>query len=117
MNDFNQFEDQLRESLRRVEPPAGLEQRILARVEARDQARSGFARRRWLAMAASVVLVVSAGSYGLHWRQEQIREQQAAEARQKLIFALQLTSEQVSKVEGQLRAIGVQRIDVTEVTQ
>ena len=68
-------------------------------------------------MAASVMLVVSAGGYGLHYRQEQIRLQQAEEARQKLIFALQLTSEQVSKVEGQLRAIGVQRIDVTEVTQ
>ena len=66
MKDFNQFEDQLRESLRRVAPPAGLEQRILARVEARSQARSSFARRRWLAMAASVALVVSAGGYGLH---------------------------------------------------
>lgn len=117
MNDFNRFEDQLRESLRRVEPPAGLEQRILARVEARSQAHSRFARRRWLAMAASVVLVVSAGGYGLHWRQEQIRRQQAEDARRKLVFALQLTSEQVSKVEEQLRAIGVQRIDVMEVSQ
>lgn len=117
MNDFEQFEDQLRESLRRVEPPAGLEHRILARVEARNQTRQNFARRRWLAMAASVALVASAGGYGLHWREQQMQRRQAEEARQKLIFALQLTSEQVSKVEGQLRAIGVQRIDVTEVTQ
>jgi hypothetical protein len=117
MSSFNEFEDQLRESLRRVEPPAGLEQRILARVEARTRAAANSSRRRWLAMAASVVLVVSAGSYGLHWREQQLRQQQAEDARQKLVFALQLTSEQVSKVEGQLRAIGVQRIDVTEVTQ
>lgn len=117
MNGKNGFEERLRESLRRVEPPAGLEQRILARVEARVQARSGFARRRWFALAASVALVVSAGGYGLHWRQEQIRLEQAEEARRKLVFALQLTSRQVSKVEAQLRAIGVQRIDLTEVTQ
>jgi thiamine monophosphate synthase len=117
MKDFNEFEDQLRESLRRVEPPAGLEQRIVARVEARTQARSRFARRRWLAVAASVALAVSAGGYGLHWRQEQMRERQAEEARQKLILALRVTTQQVSRVEEQLRAIGVQRIDVTEVTQ
>ncbi|MBI4889701.1 MAG: DUF3379 family protein [Acidobacteria bacterium] len=117
MSGPERFEEQLRESLRRVEAPAGLEQRILARVEAKAAAKRSFTQRRWLAMAASVALVVSAGGYGLHWRQEQIREQQAAEAREKLIYALRLTSQQVSKVEGQLRAIGVQRIDLMEVSQ
>jgi hypothetical protein len=113
MKEFNQFEDQLRESLRRVEAPAGLEQRILAKVRSREADKRRFISRRWLAAAASVVMVVSAGTYGMHYR----RQQQAEQAREQLVLALQITSKQLSKTEGQLRAIGVQRIDLVEVSQ
>lgn len=107
------FEEQLRESLRRVEAPAGFEQRILARVESRRRS----SQRRWLAVAASVVMMVSAGGYGMHWREEQVREARVEQARAQLEFALKLTSRQLAKAEGQLRTIGIQQIDLREVAQ
>lgn len=112
MNDLNRFEDQLRDSLRRVEPPAGLEQRILARVEARQRSFS----RRWLAAAASVVFVLG-GAYGLHQRQQQIEHQRVEVVRQQFTFALQITSKHLSKADRQLRTIGVQKIDIPEVSR
>ena len=111
MSDLNRFEDQLRDSLRRVEPPAGLEQRILARVEAKR----GLARRRWLAVAASVVFVFGGAAFGLHYRQQKIEEQRAEVVRQQFTFALQITSRHLSKADRQLRAIGVERIEFREV--
>lgn len=113
MMDLNQFEDQLRESLRRVEPPAGLEQRILARVEARRS----FVRRRWLAIAASVIFVFGGGAYGLHYRQQQIEQKQVEVVRQQFALALQITSKHLSKADRQLRTIGVKRIEITEVSR
>lgn len=111
MNNLSQFEDRLRDSLRRVEPPAGLEQRILARVEARRS----FMRRRWLAIAASVVFVVGGGFFGVHYRQRQIEERQVEVVRQQFSLALQITSKHLSKADRQLRAIGVKQIELVEV--
>jgi hypothetical protein len=113
MSELNRFENQLREALRRVEPPAGLEQRILARVEAK----SGFARRRWLAVAASVLFVFGGGAYGLHYRQQREEERRVEIVRQQFTFALQVTSKHLSKAERQLRAIGVKQIELREVEQ
>lgn len=113
MKDLNEFENHLRDSLRRVEPPAGLEQRILARV----QASQGFARRRWMAMAASVVFVAGGGLFGLHYRQKQVEQRQAELVREQFSLALQITSRHITRAGGQLRAIGVKQIEVVEVEQ
>lgn len=113
MSDFHQFEDQLRDSLRRVPPPAGLEQRILARVESRRR----FAHRRWLAAAASLVFVFGAGSLGIRYRQQKLEEQRVEQVRQQFTVALRIASKHLSKTDRQLRAIGVQRIDLTETAR
>lgn len=113
MNDLNRFEDQLRESLRRVEPPAGLEQRILARVEARNR----FARRRWLAIAASVVFLAGGGAFGVHYRQQRAEERRVEIVRQQFTLALQITSKHLLKADRQVRAIGVKQIELAEVEQ
>lgn len=112
MKDLNRIEDQLRDSLRRVEPPAGLEQRILARVESRRNQ----GRRRWLAAAASVVFVLG-GAYGVHYRQQKIEERQVEVVRQQFTFALQITAKHLSKTDQQLRAIGVRQIELVEAGQ
>jgi len=114
MNDPEALERQLRGALRRVDAPPGFAERVIARAAARERPAP---RRRWLAVAASVVMLVSAGGYGEHYRREQIRHQQAEAAREKLIIALRITSRQIGKVEGLLRAIGVQQIEIKEVAE
>lgn len=113
MNEMDRFEKQLREALQRTAPPAGLEQRIL---------RSAAGRRRpaehwWLRVAASVVVLVSAALFGMHWRGQQLRARKAEEARQQLELALKITSRTLAKTEARLQAIGVERIEVKEVSQ
>ena len=115
MDDLNHFEDRLRDSLQRVEAPGGLARRILARAEARRSS----VTRRWLAAAAAILLVAGAGAYGLRDRRLRLEEQRMAQAeqvRQQLLLALEITSRELSKVERQLNAIGVQRIRL-EATQ
>ncbi|MCS7041593.1 MAG: hypothetical protein N2036_02050 [Bryobacteraceae bacterium] len=112
MNGMEQFERQLRDTFRRVEPPAGLEQKILERVRPRP------ARRLpgWLAVAASLLLVAG-GTLGLaRWREQRLRAQQAEHVRQQLAVTLEITARTIAKAEGRLRSIGIERIQIEEAS-
>ena len=85
---MNHMEDELRLALKRVEPPSGFEDRVMARVPSRQKA---WLPRNWMAAAAAVlVAVLGAGS----WEYQRAREQRIAaeQAKAELIFALELTS-------------------------
>lgn len=92
------LDDRLRQALRRRQPPEEFEQRVLAAV--RNEARKDRRRReafweRWFplrtwaaAMAALAVLFLTVGQVREHWQQRQA----GLQAREKLIYALELTS-------------------------
>jgi len=100
------FEDELKHTLRRTDPPAGFAERVLARVANQNQPQASrprlstwlnlFARPmiRWAsAVAVSAALIVG----GLFYRQVQSekaeRERAAGEAaKQRLILALRIAS-------------------------
>jgi negative regulator of sigma E activity len=86
------FEQQLREALRPVEPDEGFEQRVMAGI-AREGSRRKAKVTRWVsvALAASVAFAAIIGA-----QQWQVRREQAGlEARRQLIEALQLTGEKL----------------------
>jgi len=112
MNPLDPFEQQLREAFRRVEPPAGLEQKILRRVEPRRARRLPV----WLAAAASVVAVVG-GSLGVaRWQEQRQRQLEAERVRQQLALTLRITSRTLAKADERLKSIGVERIRLQEVS-
>lgn len=113
MSDRRSFEDQLRRSLRRIEPPPALEQRILRRA---DELCRPAARRR-LKVAACLFALTAASLYGVHWRRQQIRVQKAEEARQQLVHGIEIAGRTLAKAEQRLRSIGVERIHLPEVFQ
>jgi negative regulator of sigma E activity len=86
------FEQQLREALRPVEPEEGFEQRVMTRI-AREPARARTKVTRWvsLALAASVAFAAIIGTH--EWQVR--REQEGLEARKQLIEALRLTGEKL----------------------
>jgi hypothetical protein len=110
MTGQNDFEDLLKASLRRVEPPPGLQARILAAVRSRRARR----RTAWLCIAAAVSLAVLAASLAVAWRRERLRAEQAEQARRQFEFAIQITCERLARLDRQLASIGVRRIHFEE---
>lgn len=95
---MNHMEQELREALKRVEPPPGFADRVMARVPAR---RGAAIPRSWMAAAAAVlVAVVGAGS----WEYQRTRDQRIAaeKAKAELIFALELTSSKLQATRSKL---------------
>jgi hypothetical protein len=86
------FEQQLREALRPVEPDEGFEQRVMAGV-AREGSRSRAKVTRWVSvgLAASVAFAAIIGTH--QWQER--REREGLEARRQLLEALQLTGEKL----------------------
>ena len=86
------FEQQLRDALRPVDPDEGFEERVMARI-ANEGSRKRANVTRWVsvALAASVVLAVFIGTH--EWQVR--REQEGLEARKQLIEALRLTGEKL----------------------
>lgn len=103
---MKEMEEELRRALQRTEPPDGFADRVLARL---PQRRSGFSwlapfglSRSWApAAAAALVVVVGAGSWGYH-RIEQHRQQQAAQVKAELFYALELTSAKLQATRAKL---------------
>lgn len=113
MKPMDPFEQQLRGAFRRVEPPPGLEQRILLRVRPRPPRPSP----RWLA-AAAVAVLVTGGSLGLlRWQQQRTRALQAERVRQQITLTLEITSRALARTGQRLKSIGVETIRLQEVTQ
>jgi len=81
------FETNLQEALRRIEPPSGFTDRVMARIP--DSRPAPRWRRQWLAVAAATcIAVVGAGE----WKQHQ-RQLDGERAKQDLIYALTVASE------------------------
>ena len=88
---MNDIERELREALRRREPPAGFGQRVAERA-ARSQ---GYRQRRWRWIPAAVVagLLISVG--GVYWH----RQREAERTTDQLMQALQITGLKLTLVE------------------
>ena len=80
------LESELKEALRRVDPPSGFTKRVMKRVE---DGRSGRARLPVLqrALAASVLIALAIGGWGVH---ETLR------ARNELLTAMRIASQKVA---------------------
>lgn len=87
------FEQQLRDALRPVDPEEGFEQRVMARV-ASEPPRSRTKVTRWVASLALAASVAFAAVLGTHQWQER-REQEGLEARRQLLEALRVTGEKL----------------------
>jgi len=89
---MNNFEEQLRASLQRCEPPAGFAERVQLRVE-RERRGLFSSPPRWLA-AAVLLLVTSSGL--LYWEHERRVQAEGEAARAEVMQALQISSEKLN---------------------
>jgi len=91
---MNDFEDLLREELRRREPPAGFAERVMARV---PQRRASFWTAYWRPLTAIAAVLVVAFSLGVFAYQRQV--ERAQKANRQLMFALKLAAEKIQRVQ------------------
>ena len=109
------LEDELRNALRRREPPPGFAHRVMARVEARASAKKepgrpwafwtwfGYrARLGFAAVAAALLLAVSISVWRQHRIEVERREGEAA--RVQVLEALRITSVKLNRVRAKVRA-------------
>ena len=105
---MSHLDDELREALRRQQPPAGFTQRVLARVAERQRSRwktllAAFRmpRLRWAAAAAVVVAMVAGFQFQ---RQRQIRAQGEL-AKEQVVLALRITASELQVARQKVREV------------
>jgi len=84
---MSRLEDELRQALRRREPPAGFAERVLARARQRQTHYPPLFHWRWLAAAAALVVLAA----GLYFFEERRRRLEGERAKQQVMLALHLT--------------------------
>src|SRR5262245_41809801 len=109
---MSQFERDLRETLKRREPPAGFAGKVLARsreIEERKEQRSAWKWSwRWLTATATLVIVVG----GILGYREHSRQLQAEKSKEELMFALRLTGTKLRLVQQKLSVIEQKTIEL-----
>jgi hypothetical protein len=113
------LDDELRNLLRRKEPPEGFAERVMARIETTPsrqtlvQRMSAFFKRpvlRWAA-AAAVVCVVAIASIVQYQHQQRMRAQ-AERASQEAVLALRITNEEIDTALRRAQRVTLRALEV-----
>ncbi len=86
------LEQELVNALARKEPSAGFDARVRARLHSRP---------RWLATAATIVVMVGAGSAWREWREW--REYRGQQAKEQVMTAMRIAGTKLNRVQMQLK--------------
>ncbi len=107
---MSRLEQELRNSMRREDPPEGFVERVLARTAAPEQSvwSSIFAGRglKW-AMAGALCLLLSV--VAVEYRQAQQERARGEVAKEQLMLALRITGAKLQLVQSRIQQIGAQR--------
>ena len=104
---MNRLEDELRNAMKRIEPPEDFAQRTLARVAAaRQQARRSIFMQpafRWAVAGAMCLLLAAAG---IEYRQTKQEQARGEAAKAQLMTALRITAGKLQLAQARVRQIG-----------
>jgi hypothetical protein len=104
---MSRLEDELRNALRREEPPQGFASRVLARAEA------GPAPRRWFAWPplrwASAVTAVAVVAGGLSYERERRTRAEGERAKEQVLLALHITGSKLQFVKEKIHELDSRR--------
>jgi hypothetical protein len=108
---MKRLEDELRNAMRREEPPEGFFERTLARTSApRQNAWAGIVARhgmRW-ALAGALCLVLAVG--GMEFRRAEAERARGEAARAQLILALRITADKLQFAQAKAQQHGISLI-------
>jgi hypothetical protein len=93
------LEEELKQAMRRQEPPADFTARVLARCAVDDARRRSVRPQWWLSMAAAVLFTVAGGTM---WQQHE-REVKGMAAKRQLILAMRIAGTRLQAVQQRVR--------------
>jgi hypothetical protein len=104
------MDDELRNALRREEPPQGFADRVLQRaargqVQQRQTSRTDWPFRRWAA-AAAIVAALAGGFQYREVRQEREERVKGEAAKEQVIQALRIAGSKLQVVQAKVKEIG-----------
>jgi len=109
------LERELRQALKRKDPPRGFDDRVLSKIAAGETARAPMGPHSWsramLPIAASLMLAVGAAYYMQHQQQRQAYDAQVEaqvqteQAAREVVLALQIASETISTAQARVEEI------------
>jgi uncharacterized protein HemX len=102
---MSQFDRDLRESLRRREPPPGFAEKVLSMSRTSRESETRHTARPWLAAAAAVVLMIGGGIFIEQQRQQAEDEKAKEQAKEQLMVALRITGSKLRNVQERLSTI------------
>jgi hypothetical protein len=111
----NEIDEQLKRALRRLEPPEGFADRVLARFQTQTSPTQRsiwtlwrMPSLRWAAVAALVAVAVTGIGYQLHERQE---EAEAMVAKQQVMLALRITGSKLRVAKQRVKSIETGKLE------
>ena len=105
---MSRFERDLRESLRRREPPEGFAEKMLALARETEKPVRSNVFGRWVAVAAAVVLMAG----GVALVREQRRQAEGERAKEQLMVALRITGSKLRLAQEKVSAIQKHTIEL-----
>jgi uncharacterized protein HemX len=109
---MKRLEEELGKAFKRVEPPAGFAERVMARAAASEQTKArtawtwlGFVHAGGLRWAVAGALCLALGAGGILYQLEQQRRAQGEEAKQQLMLALRITANELQTAQAEVRGI------------
>ena len=108
---MNRFEHDLRESLKRREPPADFADKVLARTRV-SESRTKPGHWHWRAAAAMVVVMIGGGFMIQEQRREARRQASEEQKKEELLVALRITGSKLRLVQERLSAIQQRTIEL-----
>lgn len=120
MIEEDRIEEELRNALRREQPPLGFAERVLARVQAENAAPVGFWQslfgcirlpRFKVAMATALFLLVLGGTW--QYRRYEAERQAGEAAREQLLLALQITGNKLQRAQQKVDEAGSRQFDTS----
>ena len=109
---MSRLEQELRNAMRREDPPEGFVERVLTRTAEPEWSTwhgiFAFRGMRW-AMAGALCLIFAVA--GLEYRQARVEQARGEAAKEQLMLALRIAGSKLQIAQSRMQQIGVQRTD------